>query len=104
VGAGVSNVNFVAVFSTPPVALFVPTGTSTLYVVACGKRMSGSNSTVRVPIQRQLPFGCGLSTSGTVAAAASWLVTAIIACENVTDSVGAYGTCPSGMNRSTRRS
>ena len=65
-GAGVSNVNFTPSLSTPPVALFVPAGTSTLYVVACGNRTSGSNSIVRVPIQRQRPFGVGVSFTGIV--------------------------------------
>ena len=96
--------NFVPSLRTPPFALFVPAAISTWYVVACGNRTSGSNSSVRVPIQRHVPFGVGTSFTGTLAAASSCDVTATIGCENVTLSSGAYGTLPSGMNRSTRRS
>src|SRR5262245_11481011 len=84
VGGGVSNENFTTSLSTPPVALFVPAGISTWYVVACGNRTSGSNKIVRVPIQRQRPFGSGDSFTGRTAAASSCDVTATIGCENVT--------------------
>src|SRR5688500_11332348 len=97
VGAGVSNVNLVAAFSAPPFADLVPAGTSTVYVVACGNRTSGSNRIVRVPIQRQLPFGCGASFTGVTPAASPCDVTATIGWLNVTESSGASGTCPSGM-------
>src|SRR5215510_2447359 len=100
-GAGVSNWNATPLASLMPVALVVPDGISTLYVVACGNRTSGSNRSVRVPIQRHLPLGVGDSFTGTVVAASSCDVTAIIGCENVTDSCGASGTSPSGWNRST---
>src|SRR5206468_3285994 len=78
-----------------------PAGISTVYVVACGKRTSGSKSSVRVPIQRQWPLGVGVSVTGTVAAASPCEVTATIGCENVIDSCGAIGTSPSGDQRST---
>src|SRR5436853_7786423 len=96
VGGGVSNVNFTAFLSSLPVALLVPAGISTWYVVACGNRTTGSNNSVRVPIHRHLPAGVGVSLTGTVAAASSCDVTATIACEHVTDSCGASGTAPSG--------
>src|ERR1041384_8128555 len=103
-GGGVSNVNRLAAFSAPPVALRVPAGTSTVYVVACGKRTSGSNRIVRVPIQRHLPGGCGVSLTGVVCAASLCEVTATIGWLNVTLSSGASGTLPSGMKRTTCRS
>src|SRR5262249_46035777 len=87
--------------STPPLADFVPAGISTLYVVACGNRTSGSNTIVRVPIHRQRPFGFGDSLTGVVADASACDVTAIIGWLNVTLSSGAIGTAPSGMQRST---
>ena len=89
VGAGVSNVKRVLSLSTPPTALFVPALISIWYVVACGNRTSGSNSTVRVPIQRQWPFGVGVSITGTIAAASSCEVTPTIGWLNVTESSGA---------------
>ncbi len=90
--------NVLALASVAPVALFVPAGISTLNVVACGRRMSGLNSTVRVPIQRQRPCGgCGVSTTGVVAAASCCDVTATIGWLNVTLTSGASGTSPSGM-------
>ena len=70
---------------------------STVYVVAIGKRTSGSNKIVRVPIQRQRPFGVGVSFTGVVVAASSCDVTATIGELNVTESSGAIGTLPSGM-------
>src|SRR5262245_13100277 len=103
-GGGVSNVNFVAALSAAPLALFAPAGTSTVYVVAIGKRTSGSNRIVRVPIQRHLPLGCGESLTGVVFAASSCDVTATIGALNVTLSSGAIGTSPSGIQRSTLRS
>src|SRR2546430_15275249 len=87
----------------PRVALVVPAGISTLYVVACGKRTSGSNTIVRVPIQRHAPLGCGESFTGVVAAASPCEVTATLGWLNVTASSGASGTPPSGLYRSTRR-
>ena len=75
-----------------------------MYVVACGNRISGSNRTVRVPIHRQLPFGCGVSFTGVVPAASPCEVTATIGWLNVTLSSGARGTAPSGIQRSTLRS
>jgi hypothetical protein len=96
-GAGVSNENETAFFSVCPVALFVPSGIVILYVVDCGKRGSGSNRIVRVPIQRHLPFGCGSSFTGWVFAASSCDVTATRGWLNVTLSSGAYGISPSGM-------
>src|SRR6185503_2843231 len=103
-GAGVSNVNRLAALSTPPVALLVPSGTSTLYVVACGNRISGSNRIVRVPIHRHLPRGSGVSLTGVTAAASFCEVTATIGWLNVTLSSGASGTLPSGIVRRTWRS
>src|SRR5215471_10936155 len=102
-GGGVVNVNFLACLSTLPSALLVPFGISTVYVVACGKRTSGSKSSVLVPIQRQRPLGVGVSVTGTFAAASAREVTATIGCENVIDSCGAIGTLPSGDPRSTSR-
>ena len=96
VAGGVSKLNFTAFFNSFPVALLVPAGISTWYVVACGNRTTGSNTSVLVPIQRHLPAGCGDSLTGTLLAASSCDVTATIACENVTVSCGASGTSPSG--------
>jgi hypothetical protein len=87
----------VAAFSTPPLTDLVPAGTSTVYVVACGNRISGSNSTVRVPSQRQLPLGCGVSFTGCTPAASPCEVTATIGWLNVMLISGATGTLPSGM-------
>jgi hypothetical protein len=56
---------------------------------------------VRVPIHRHLPLGCGVSFTGVVFAASSCDVTATIGCENVTESSGASGTSPSGIQRRT---
>jgi hypothetical protein len=66
-------------------------------VVACGNRTCGSNKIVRVPIQRHLPAGVGVSLTGWTCAASPCEVTATIACEKVTVSSGASGTLPSGM-------
>src|SRR6185503_9727209 len=71
---------------------------------ACGNRTSGSNKIVRVPIQRQRPFGSGVSFTGVTAAASSCDVTATIGWLNVTDSSGASGTSPSGIQRKTFKS
>ncbi len=90
--------------STLPVADFVPAGISTWYVVACGNRITGSNSSVRVPTQRHAPGGCGVSFTGCTFAASSCDVTATIAWLNVTCSCGASGTSPSGAHRKTVRS
>ena len=47
---------------------------------------------VLVPNQRHLPGGCGVSFTGTFAAASSCEVNATIGCENVTLNSGAIGT------------
>jgi len=52
---------------------------------------------VRVPIQRHLPGGVGVSVAGCTPAASSCEVTATIGWLNVIDSSGASGTLPSGM-------
>src|SRR5499426_3464818 len=88
--------------SVPPRADFVPAGISTVYSVAIGKRPSGSNNNVFVPIHRHFPAGCGESlTGGCEAARSSFEVTATIGCENVTLRCGANSTSPSGANRRT---
>ena len=89
--------NLTGCASLSPLALAVPAGTSTAYVVACGNRTSGSKTIVRVPIQRHLPRGCGDSATGVAAAASVCEVTATIGWLNVTLSWGASGTAPSGM-------
>src|SRR5258705_8009271 len=96
VAGGVSNVNLTAFLSSLPVALLVPAGISTWYVVACGNRTTGSNRIVRVPIQRHLPAGVGFNVTGTTLAASSCEVTATIARENMTHRCGAKGTAPPG--------
>ena len=101
VGAGVVNVHVFALSSVPPLADLVPAGTLTENCVAIGKRASGSNSRVLVPIQCHLPMGCGESFTGTLVAASSCAVTATIAWENVTLRLGAIGTSPSGEYRTT---
>src|ERR1700720_1999557 len=95
-GAGVAKLQVFAPLSAPPFADFVPAGTVTEYRVAIGKRTSGSNSKVFVPIQCHLPGGSGESFTGTFSAASSCEVTATIGCENVTLKFGAIGTSPSG--------
>ena len=59
---------------------------------------------MRVPIHRHRPAGVGVRVTGWTRAASSCDVTAIIGCENVTDSAGAIGTAPSGLHRTTSRS
>src|SRR5882672_6202868 len=90
VSGGVAKLHFLASPSVPPTADFVPAGISTVYSVAIGKRPSGSNNKVFVPIHRHLPAGCGESlTGGCKAARSSFEVTAAIGCENVTLKCGA---------------
>src|SRR6266853_446001 len=101
VGGGVVKVQVFVCASAPPFADFVPAGTVTEYCVAIGKRTSGSNNRVRVPIQCHLPGGCGESLTGTFSAASSCELTATIGCENVTLRLGAIGTSPSGDWRTT---
>jgi hypothetical protein len=92
----VPNVHDVAAASGSPAADRVPAGTEAEYDVALGKPPAGSKSSVRVPTQRHCPGGWGSRRTGTCAAAASWVSSAIIGWSNVTLRCGATGTSPSG--------
>ena len=67
-GGGVPKDHSAAAASVSPLALFVPAGTLTRYVVAIGKRPCGSKSSVRVPTQRHSPGTSGVSRAGTALA------------------------------------
>ncbi len=101
-GAGVRKLHETPLARAPPVALVAPAATVARYSLAIAKRPSGSNTSVRVPIQRHSPLGCGSSRTGTPSCASpACESSATIGCENVTESCGASGTSPSGERRST---
>ena len=101
-GGGVEKVHRSAAARVWPPAARVPAGTSTVYSVAMGKRLSGSKMAVCAPAQRHLPGGVGVSvTGGGVRARSSCDVIATIGTENDTSSEGASATGPTGALRVT---
>ena len=80
----------------------MPAAMVTLYLVAAGKRTSGSKRRVLVPIQRHLPLGWGERVTGTPSATLSACeVMATMGWLKVIERSGATGTSPSGAKRVT---